>query len=67
MWFLSLVLDAGVVFVIKEHHYWRTRGLGTSDDSRAKRKICLTLHIRVTLQAENVAIGQDLPVLSFLF
>ena len=43
------------MFVIKEHHYWRIRGLGTSDDSRAKREICLTLHIRVTLKAENVS------------
>ena len=30
VWFLSLGLDADVMFIIKEHHYWRTRGLGTS-------------------------------------
>ena len=45
MWFsVVVVLDAGVVFVLKEHNYWRRRGLGTSDDSTARREICFTFY-----------------------
>ena len=66
------------MFVIKEHHHWCTRGLGTSaiaeQDGRFVSLYISELLYKLKMYQEveipkrgKYSMSQDLPVLSFLF
>ena len=66
------------MFVIKEHHYWRTRGFGTSAKAEQEGRFVslyiselpytLKMYQEVEIPKRGKhSMSQDLPVLSFLF